>query len=921
MNTYFDIFNQYNPPAILLCNPNKEVLYSLARIINNTKLTLRFNAISEFTFTIPESTDNYETLIEAYHYVQTKRLIFIDGIGYFVITEAQEKGEGNTYTLEVKCESLESELTFRKVTGLQGTFKFAGTLSQADQEAGVFAMTLMDYVVSLVPNWTLGDIDVALVSKYRTFTIDDTTLYGFLMTDVETAYSCIFYFDIINRVISVKANNNPQATPDTNIYLSFNNLLKSTDFSEISDEIVTGLSVYGANQIDIRSVNPLGTNYIYNFDYYKNTNWMSQGLVDALTVWEAKVVSQTAIYSALLQSIMDANLLIAGYEVELLNLQGEYDQLEIDLKVAVELKHSTTAIKASMDAKQLEINAKNAQITAQQTIVNNAVAQAHAINTDLSFDNLANFTADQRLELDVYIFENTYQDEYISITDSMKPPQIQAVTQELYTKGMAILDLASEPRYEFSTEVANFITLSEYSQFTNELVMGSLVHVQKDEGTPIQTILLEVEFSFDKPQDAKLTFSNRLRLDDNGFKFTDLFGQVVKTGASVSFGKLDWSNWNNNYKDEVSTFISSSLDTTKNALINSSNQEIVINGAGLRGARYIPSTQSYDPKQVWLTSNVLAFSDDNWATVKTALGETTYNGQTRFGLVGEVIVGNILAGNSLTISNSNNNFLLDESGATLSNATFTLTNNASQRTIKIDPAIGIKMYDNATPEIPTFFADIATGNVTVKGNITATTGTIGGWTIQTDGFYSGDNYIKSNGEIKLGALTINPSGSSFFNGQVLADQISGYIQNNQIASINAGKITAGSMSADRIYGGTINWSGGYLTSGHLHAYGTLSLTGGAVNIAGSVSITGSFNANGTLYCSGLSAGGTVAGNVGSFASVSTSGNIASSSGQLSGASIRIGGANGASNRTIGYVKSAGGNGTMTFTGGILTGST
>jgi hypothetical protein len=925
MDTYFDIFNQYNPPAVLLCNPNKEVLYSIGKIIYDTKLTLRFNAISEFEFTLPQSTDNYATTIEAYQYIKTKRLILIDGIGYFVINEAKEVGEGNTYTVEVKCESLESELTFRKVTGLQGTFKFAGTLSQADLEAGVFQMTLMDYVVSLVPNWTLGDVDVALVSKYRTFEIDDTTLYGFLMTDVETAYSCIFYFDIINRVISVKANTNPQATPDTDIYLSFNNLLKSTDFSEISDEIVTALSVYGANQIDIRSVNPLGTNYIYNFDYYKNTNWMSQELVDAITAWEVKVTSQSATYSALLQTIMNANLLIAGYDVELQTLQGEYSQLEIDLKVAIELKMSTTQINADMVAKQAQITAKQAEITVQQDIVDGALAQANDINEDLSFDNLSNFDASQRLELDVYIFENTYQDEYISITDSMKPPQIQSITQELYDKGVAVLDLASEPRYEFSVDVANFITLSGYTEFTNQLVMGSLVHIEKDETAPIQAVLLEVEFSFDKPEEASLTFSNRLRIDDAGFKFTDLFGQVVKTGASVSFGKLNWSDWNNNYKDDVSTFITSSLDTTRNALINSSNQEIVINGAGLRGARYLPNTQTYDPNQVWLTSNVLAFTNDNWATVKTALGETTYDGQTRFGLVGEVIVGNILAGNALTISNSGGNFLLDESGATLRNASFTLANTSAQRTIKIDPNIGVKMYNNANPSNPMFFADIMTGNVIVKGNITATTGTIGGWTITTEGFVSGSNYIKSTGFIKLGGLYITPT-SNEFDGNVFAARVQGVLASETIPNLSAGKITSGYMSANRIYGGVISWGGGTIgtqgggapavnVSGNFQINASTITLGASSYVAGGLEVYGTITADSTISSHAITMNGYSLSNASSI----------TASGQIRGGTVRSDGAfnyNGSSGltRTIGYVKSAGGNGTLQFSGGILTSS-
>lgn len=46
--------------------------------------------------------------------------------------------------------------------------------------------------------------------------------------------------------------------------------------------------------------NPLGTNVMYNFDYFANTNWMSVGLVSAIQTWKAKVETQQTNYSNLL---------------------------------------------------------------------------------------------------------------------------------------------------------------------------------------------------------------------------------------------------------------------------------------------------------------------------------------------------------------------------------------------------------------------------------------------------------------------------------------------------------------------------------------------------------------------------------------------------------------------------------------------
>ena len=66
-----------------------------------------------------------------------------------------------------------------------------------------------------------------------------------------------------------------------------------------------------------------------------------------------------------------------------------------------------------------------------------------------------------------------------------------------------------------------------------------------------------------------------------------------------------------------------------------------------------------------------------------------------FGLVGDVIVGHILAGNQLTISNENNNFLLDATGAYLNNATLTISKTGGNSKIFLDPDNGLRLRSKA----------------------------------------------------------------------------------------------------------------------------------------------------------------------------------------------------------------------------------
>ena len=242
----------------------------------------------------------------------------------------------------------------------------------------------------------------------------------------------------------------------------------------------------------------------------------------------------------------------------------------------------------------------------------------------------------------------------------------------------------------------------------------------------------------------------------------------------------------------VSEFINSALDTSKNNVINATNQEIVINQNGLRG-RNQTDNGDYSPNQVWLTSNTLAFTSNNWQTAGLALGQINLNGQNVFGLVADAIVGKLIAGNQLQITNDNNNFVLDSNGAVLNNASFTIVSDNGKSQIKLNPTDGISIQtrpNTSSNWANQFYVD-TNGNLVINGQITATSGSIGGWQIGTDRLYntaSGD-YIASNGYGKLSLLSWTPS-SATFNGRIYASNLGDQIKTNNIqdGSVTSAKL-------------------------------------------------------------------------------------------------------------------------------------
>jgi len=214
-------------------------------------------------------------------------------------------------------------------------------------------------------------------------------------------------------------------------------------------------------------------------------------------------------------------------------------------------------------------------------------------------------------------------------------------------------------------------------------------------------------------------------------------------------------------------------------------------------------------------------------------------------VVADAIVGRVIAGNTLSIKNDSNNFLLNEAGAFLNNASFEITANDGKSKLDLNAEDGIRIQQNQGGTWrDTFYVDSA-GNVrftgdltgssgTFDGTISASTGFIGGWTISNDGLSdSFGNYINSDGDMRIGNLRVSGT-TATFDGTIYADKLSGQIDTPQIATsavtnnliasgLSAAKVTTGTMSGTRIYGGTIAWPGatmGNSATGFPVIYGT-----------------------------------------------------------------------------------------------------
>lgn len=739
MQVKFDKLNQYEVPLFYLCNPGsvhnvvsginsstvRSTVSNMIGAINNIsdeEIVMNFNAISELQFRVhkvdPQNDGFYEDSQESYNYkifnsLKNRRYIFVEDIGYFVITGIKDGYDNGVEYKDITASSCEVELQNRALPFIvNNTFTFADLLSR---------------IINTMPMWEIeeGDISDELKNRSRTFEDIDVSknILAFLMEDMQDAYECIFEFDILNR--KIKAYDQNSFIKHTNIHLTKDDIIRSMDVSENSDELYTAMSVFGSDQLSINDINPLGTSVIYNFDYY--LDWMSDKLKNKVIEWQKEVNAclskNSEFYNNTIQyykyldleylckaEVDRIDLLIKLYQQCIENIVatndvacvdayntailGEDENAEIieytgdpvpeeDMKTTIigviqdilyNNEHTYTVLD-NVSGKPIRCTANGVvgllegQMKRELSIhkqVEKYKKEIFTVRNDLSFSTYFCEKDDNDVvstelldELYNYIFEGMYTDEYVIITDEMTLTEQISQKYLLYQRAKTRLNAASCPTQEFSISVENFVFDKTFKDYSEELNVGCLINVELKSNDIAELFLSSIQLNW-SDKDLTLTFGNRLNKYDPKSLFQDILGDIQKSANTLEYLKSLVAPLRKDELGELAQQIRNSRNLTMSAALASSNEEVIIDGSGYTGRRVADG--EIDDNQIKITSNSIVLTNDGWNTSHTAIGRIILSNNDGkndvvYGVNAETLIGNAVLGTKLNI--------VDEAGFSL----------------------------------------------------------------------------------------------------------------------------------------------------------------------------------------------------------------------------------------------------------------
>lgn len=352
----FDTLNRFVAPKVTLCNPcsrynssTQTIDYSIG-VLNNIKnftMNYNFNAQSTGSFEYTDLTntvddENYKLHYkEIYTKLQEYRYLFIQDFGFCIITNVNETqtivNGKKTLVKQIDFSSCDKELENYEVPIF--TTEDIDTVTMTLQE-------VIEEITSTYSNWSINVIDNDLIEDkngktiYRTFQdISAENLYNFMFGtegSIEDAFDCIIDCDYKERTFTFYSKDNYIQKHSTNIILS-DNLLKDLSYDSSSEDLYSALSIEGDNELNIRAVNPNGTNIIYNFDHFKKEGWLPDDLIEKINLLEQNIakVSEAIIDTAKIPNITYPSLysqLCTQFEIaqrEYYNLVQERDAIRL----------------------------------------------------------------------------------------------------------------------------------------------------------------------------------------------------------------------------------------------------------------------------------------------------------------------------------------------------------------------------------------------------------------------------------------------------------------------------------------------------------------------------------------------------------------------------------------------------------------
>nr|DAE28644.1 MAG TPA: tail protein [virus sp. ctmTa7] len=478
-------------------------------------------------------------------------------------------------------------------------------------------------------------------------------------------------------------------------------------------------------------------------------------------------------------------------------LTSFYDAIQGALDVLVQMDQATESADLyesmyipyynKLQACQEAINSIQTEIDQAQKELNEAQDNVTRIQKELNFKD---FLGDLYVTFCAYRREDEYSNEnYIS--DGLDNADMLKHANEFIETAKNELIKSSEKQWTLSSTLYNLLILPEFKPIIKYFKLGNWIRLKVDNQL-FKLRLISYSLDFNSLDSLSVEFSNVSKIKSVAFDAQQII-QSAKSMAS-SYGYVSkQADKGSNAQNDIESWKQSGLDSGLIQIKNGKNEEITYGKNGLLCRAYDDITGTYSDDQLKLVHNAIAFTDNNWKSVKQMIGNHNYmvydkeseswGEKTGYGNTAEFVTAGHVSGSTIVggeiYSHNYSNKSGEEKGTyiDLANGSFSFAGGGFTYDGKDSLVLRTSAIEDAIKDV-----GVTAKNLHVKAQNIDTM----------------DGKIKSD---QIDSITVSQiSDPDNFNiGSVNAENINGKIKSDQIESIDAIKIN-GNIDASKITG-------------------------------------------------------------------------------------------------------------------------
>ena len=333
--------------------------------------------------------------------------------------------------------------------------------------------------------------------------------------------------------------------------------------------------------------------------------------------------------------------------------------------------------------------------------------------------------------------------------------------------------------------------MDEFKPFWDKFALHNYIRIEDDDEV-LKLKIMQIDIDFDAIDQFNVSFADNV--SGNGNVLEDIADTIsdMKTIATSYNATKQQVNQGKDKISKVAEWIKNGLNAAKTMISTSDDNEVTINNCGIN-LKDMSDEGNYGEFQTRLIGNGFFFTTDAWKSVATALGriwiqDSETEGHWATGLIADNVIGNLIAGQSLMITNNSGSVKIDGDTALFTDITINYVDE-NGNSVKIGGnedrifAIADKekelLYFDSTKNKMVFSGDVVAATIT-GGTITGATvngTTINGGTINGGEFNGGSIHIGENEDGSYN-FSVDESGhmiakSGEFSGKITASEFIG----------------------------------------------------------------------------------------------------------------------------------------------------